>query len=68
MICLTGKIHLFGSMGEPDYMKAYYYIKLAAEQYEVPECYYYLGVMYNYKLSPHFTIGFNLKKKHNLTK
>lgn len=60
-------MHLFGLFGQPDYLKAYFYIKIAAEYFEVPDCYYHLGLMYNYKLSPQFTIGMNLELKNNLT-
>jgi hypothetical protein len=66
---MTGKMHLFGMTTQhqhtPDYVKAYYFIKLAAEIYEVAECRYYLGVMYNFKMTPHFTISHNLALKQN---
>jgi hypothetical protein len=68
-ICLTGKMHLFGmatpQQQTPDYVKAYYFIKLAAEIYDFAECRYYLGIMYNFKMTPHFTISRNLALKQN---
>lgn len=69
-MCLTGKMHLFGmaeGSSRPDYLLAYYYIKLAAELFEEAECRYYLGVMYNYKLTPHFTVQHNLATRANKT-
>lgn len=68
-ICITGKMHLFGMESpdnpHPDYLKAYYYIKMAAELFELSECRYYLGVMYNFKLSPHFAINNNIAGANN---
>lgn len=52
---------------KPDLLLAYYYIKLAAEMFEVAECRYHLGVMYNYKMTPHFTLQTHLAAIDNKT-
>lgn len=69
-MCLTGKMHLFGVQPDQprvDYLLANYFIKLAAEVFEIAECRYYLGIMYNYKMTPHFTIQRNLAARSNKT-
>ena len=47
---------------ESRHMLAYFYLKMAAEQYEHPEAYYFIGLLEYYKLTPDTTFLSNLEK------
>jgi hypothetical protein len=45
------------------HMLAYFYLKIAAEEYENSEAYYFLGLLEFYKLTPDTVFAANLNQK-----